>query len=353
MSEVTIKNTNNTGTGLSGLSNIGNSCYINSCMQIFSNTKEFNKILDNINSKINKNIDSVLINEWNDLRKMMWSKNCSIAPVRFVKIIQKICNEKNLIDFINDEQNDVMEFLLFIIDTFHNALKREVSMEISGVVENSKDVLASECYKVIQENFQKEYSEILNLFFGVSINEIVSLNTNEVLSRKCEIYSVLTLSIPEGQNGINLKNCTLDDCLQKYMEYEILKDDNAWFNEKTQKKENIKKNLTFWNFPNILIITLKRFDNYNNKISTLVTTKIENMDFSNYLKCYKKEDYIYDLYGTINHIGNTYGGHYTANIKNMNDKWYNYNDMFINEININKIITNETYCMFYRKKNKF
>ena len=348
-----MNNSNNKGTGLSGLANIGNSCYINSCMQIFSNMNEFNIILDeNIPRKINKNIDSVLINEWNDLRIMMWSKNCTIAPIRFVKIIQKICKEKNLIDFVNDDQNDVMEFLLFIIDTFHNGLKREVSMEISGKIENNKDELAKQCYSIIQQNFQKEYSEILNLFFGISINEIISLENDDLLSRKCEIYSVLTLSIPEDNNNRYLKSCTLDECLENYMKYEILKDDNAWFNEKTGKKENIKKNLTFWNFPNILIITLKRFDNFNNKITTIVNCKIDNMDFSKYVKCYKKEEYVYDLLGTINHSGNTYGGHYTANIRNMNNKWYNYNDTFINEIKIDKIITNETYCLFYRKKNK-
>ena len=51
-------------------------------------------------------------------------------------------------------------------------------------------------------------------------------------------------------------------------------------------------------------------------------------------------------------MGNAMGGHYTANIKNANGKWYNFNDTNINEISENKIISPHTYCLFYRKKNK-
>ncbi len=32
--------------GLSGLANVGNSCYLNSCMQVLSHTYEFNDFLN-------------------------------------------------------------------------------------------------------------------------------------------------------------------------------------------------------------------------------------------------------------------------------------------------------------------
>lgn len=334
--------------GLTGLSNVGNTCYINSCMQILSNTYELNELLDNIKrDKINDNNDGILMKEWDDLRKMMWQNNCTIAPVRFVKIIQKISLEKDRLDFSGFEQNDVSEFLLFVIDCFHNGLKREVDMNISGDIKNELDELALDCYKMMQNMYKKEYSEILNIFYGISINQIKEVDGDKILSKTCEPFSVLTLSIPE-----NKKTCTIFDCLDEYTKDELMSGDNAWFNDKTNKKEDVKRGIIFWNLPNILIIDLKRFNNVNRKVHTLVTTEINNIDFSNYVHGYNANDNNFDLFGTTNHSGNTHGGHYTANIRNANDKWYNFNDTNVREVEKNNLITPYTYCLFYRKKNK-
>ena len=39
--------------GLTGLANVGNSCYINSCMQLLSHTYELNDFLHNLDKKKN------------------------------------------------------------------------------------------------------------------------------------------------------------------------------------------------------------------------------------------------------------------------------------------------------------
>ena len=37
------------GNGLTGLANLGNTCFINSCMQVLSHTRELNHFLDKDN----------------------------------------------------------------------------------------------------------------------------------------------------------------------------------------------------------------------------------------------------------------------------------------------------------------
>ena len=334
--------------GLTGLANIGNSCYINSCMQLLSHTYELNEILIHLDkNNINDNIEATILIEWNNLREMMWRENCTIAPWGFIKAIQRIAKKKGIELFTGFSQNDVTEFLLFIIECLHSSLKREVNMSIQGNILNTVDTLANDCYIMMQNMYKKEYSELLNLFYGISVTQIKSFKTDELLSRKCEPFSILTLSLPE-----NTKMTNIFECLNEYTKDEEMKDDNAWFNEKTNKKEAVKKNIIFWNLPTVLIIELKRFNNSNKKIRTLVNTELENIDFSNYICGYNANEYIYDLFGVGNHTGNVHGGHYTANIKNSNGKWYNFNDTNINNINCNKVITEHTYCLFYRKKNK-
>ena len=333
--------------GLTGLANVGNSCYINSCMQLLSHTYELNDFLDSFNKdKINNNVEALIFKEWDKLRQLMWSENCTIAPWGYIKAVQFVAKKKDMDLFTGFAQNDVSEFLLFIIDCMHTGIKREVNMTISGNPENSTDILATECFKMMQNMYKREYSELLNIFYGISVTQIKSFDSDEILSRTCEPFSLLSLSLPE-KNMISIF-----DCLDLYGKDEELCNDNAWFNDKTNRKENVKKNTVFWSLPNILIVHLKRFNNANRKIHTMVTTPITDVDFSKWISGYNASEYIYDLFGTGNHSGSVLGGHYTANVKNANGKWYSFNDTRVEEITENSVITQHTYCLFYRKKNK-
>ena len=332
--------------GLTGLANVGNTCYLNSCMQLLSHTYELNEFLENNKRKLNDQIESKIYEEWNNLREMMWSENCTIAPYGFVKSIQEVAKEKGFEIFTGFAQNDVFEFLLFIIDCFHESLKREVDMKINGNIKNSKDILAKKCYDMMKNMYKREYSEILNIFYGISVTQIKDYETDDILSAAPEPFSILSLSIPTKSQ------CDILDCFDLYTRNEALIGDNKWMNDNTGEKQNVNKNLTFWSLPNVLIIELKRYGYNNNKIHTLVNTPLYDLDLSTYVSGYESEKYVYDLFGTGNHSGNTYGGHYTANIKNANGEWYNFNDTFINEISEDKIINANTYSLFYRKKNK-
>jgi len=334
--------------GLSGLSNLGNTCFINSCMQIISHTYEFNNFLneENYKKKLKNIVDTVLIVEWDNLRKIMWSENCIISPGKFIKTIQKIASIKKKDIFTGYSQNDLPEFLLFLIDCFHNALSREIKMTITGTPENSTDQVAIKCFEMIKNMYSKEYSEIWNLFYGIHVSEITDLETGKQLNVTPEPYLMIDLPIPS-----NNKMPSLIDCFDLYVEGEVLDGDNSWFNEETNKKTNIRKRIQFWSFPDILIIDLKRFNNRFQKNQILVTFPLDNLDLSKYVIGYKKECYKYELYGICNHSGSVMGGHYTSFVKNANGNWYHFNDQDVSVVMTpENVITPKAYCLFYRKK---
>lgn len=337
--------------GYTGLINLGNTCFLNSCIQVINHTYELHELFDS--NKITKYIksdisDSDIIKEWDDLRKVMWSNNGTVSPNRFVNNVQKVASIKKKELFTGWSQNDMPEFLLFMIDCFHNSLSRKINIKISGKVENTVDNLAVKCYTMLKDVYSKEYSEIMDLFYGIYVSVLVSMDGKINHTINPESFFVLDLPIPQKSD------ITLYDCFDLFTKCEILSGNNAWLNEKTNEKEDVKKQIMFWNFPKILVITLKRFS-YDgmSKIDNLIDFPLEDLDLSKYVTGYNSSSYVYDLYGVCNHIGNVYMGHYTAFVKNSMDEWVHFNDSSVEIVKNRKmIITPMAYCLFYRKKNK-
>ena len=337
--------------GLSGLANLGNTCFLNSCMQVISHTYELNQFLDleTYKRRLNNKYDSALLIEWDELRKVLWKENCIVSPVKFVKTVQKLAEIKDKDIFTGYDQNDLPEFLIFVIDCFHNALSREVNMNIQGTAENDRDKIALLCFDKIKQMYSKDYSEIWNIFYGIHVSQLVSVKTNALMSMRPEPFFIVNLPIPQ-----NNKSPTLLDCFDLYVEGEILDGDNSVLNEETGEKEAAIKNLMFWSLPTILVIDIKRFNSSNKKNQILIDFPLTNLNLSKYVIGYNKETYIYDLYGVCNHGGSVLGGHYTSFVKNANDKWYHYNDTSVTEVpeqvKNQQIVSSKAYCFFYRKR---
>jgi ubiquitin C-terminal hydrolase len=328
----------------STLNNLGNTCYINACIQILSHTTDLNNLLNNegVLNKLNANIDANLLREWDALRLLMQSKNSIISPKRFLHIIQTVAKEKKVELFTGYSQNDINEFFLFVIDTFHNSLSRSVNTSITGTVKNKTDNLAMECYKTIQTCYKNGYSEIYDIFNGMYVSIISDFSTNKQLNYKCESFLTLELPIPNNHTP------TIEDCFNLYTEEEEIVGENAWFDKEQNKKIDIKKRLLFWSFPKILVITLKRFIDEHNKNNKNVIFPINELDLSKYVVGYNKNIYKYSLYGVCNHHGSVpFGGHYTSIVKSGEGQWMEYNDNLVKETK--KIISSKAYCLFYRR----
>ena len=147
--------------GLVGLANLGNTCFLNSCIQVLNHTYELHFLVDakNKSNSINSDLpDSVILKEWNDLRELMWSGNGTVSPNRFIHNVQQIAGKKNRDIFTGWLQNDITEFLLFIIDCIHNSISRKITIKINGKPENQTDKLAISCYQLLQSTYSKDYS---------------------------------------------------------------------------------------------------------------------------------------------------------------------------------------------------
>lgn len=333
-----------------GLINLGNTCFLNSCLQVLHCSPELYDIINSRKHLLwNEHTTSIsedcfILREWFLLREysLQQPPGTVINPARFVNAVHQIAQKKGREIFTGWAQNDVSEFLQFIMECIHNALSRSVNLNISGKPKSDTDALAVNVYKMLKKIYSKEYSEIMKCFYGVHLSEISEPGNNtKILSTTSEQF--FTLHLP----------CFADNlyaCFRDFSDYEVLEGENAWFNEKTNQKISVKKRMIFWNFPDILIIILKRFSpDGRQKLQHLVDFPLENLNLSDYVVGYNKKSFVYDLYGVCNHMGNVGGGHYTAFVLN-DGLWYHCNDSSVMLVDKQHIVSPAAYCLFYRKK---
>ena len=309
-----------------GLANLGNTCFLNACLQALFKTTEL------VDALGHRRTNSGIVNEWLQLYRTK-----SSMPNQFVATVHRVAKDKGRDLFTGWSQNDMPEFLLLMIECFHEAICRKVVINIKGTKENPLDELAVQCYKMFQDNYSKEYSDIIRLFYGIYVSELVSSSN---VRQKPESFFVLDLPIP---------NCSasLYDCFDLYTASEEL---SGVYNETTKTNETVEKRIRFWNFPAILVIVLKRFSaNGRTKNGALISCPIESLNLSKYVIGYNPNSYIYDLYAVCNHMGGVGGGHYTAFVKD-DDQWLDCNDMSVSPIDVASVISPMSYCLFYRKK---
>ena len=342
---------------IKGIPNIGNTCFLNTCLQILLQTPELDFEEKDLVEKQEDMVEKYLWMAWKKWKATM-EKDLSEFDIRefttLVQTIQFIAQKKGHMLFSGYVQNDLSEFLLFFMDTLHEYFKRPRNTKVGGLVKNETDVIAKECYQMLQETYKNEYSEILDTFYGVSLSTIYDTEPSVPsrrgkLSSKPESFFLLDLPIPSTSPS-------LYSCFDYYISPEYM--ENGWIDETTKQTKSVYKKTDFWNFPKILVITLQRFQtNYSSgqdqihisKKTDLVDFPIENLDLSKYVVGYNARKYIYDLYGVVNHIGDVEGGHYTAFVLGQDKTWYHCNDDRIEMVqDPRQIITPMAYVFFYR-----
>ena len=197
-------------TVYTGLINIGNTCYMNSVLQVFLNIKKFKEIfikndpsenalfMDFITNPKNPK-KSVLIKEFINLLKEKWvEEKKAIAPKKF----KETCGEYNE-TFKGFEQQDAHDFYTFLVDSLHEdtnikTVQTKVE-ENENVNENTNDT------ELANEYWANTVRNNASYFYGLFMGQLKStLICSECKKSKIkyEPFSSLELPIPENKKII-------------------------------------------------------------------------------------------------------------------------------------------------------
>jgi ubiquitin carboxyl-terminal hydrolase 8 len=339
---------------VSGIKNIGNTCYLNSCFQLLVYTYELLDVFRMNENQPQKQIpETIVLLEWNEIKNILLHKKCTVTPLKCIAGIHHVAKLKDSMMFSQGEQNDICEFLMFMLDCFHSSLKREIKMEYDDYLRYMKiqhSVISEKCFQLIRSQCLIEYSEIVNLFYGIQLNVIQSIEGLRIVSLTPSIFSIIPLNIPD-----NILQPTLHDCLDLYCQGELLENDNAYYDDNEKTYISALKSVLFWKLPHILIFTFNRLKtNKRGKNNTLIHFPIQSLDMNKYIYEHDPNNPTqikYELYGIGCHFGTISMGHYTCYVKNKNN-WYFCNDDTVKQVNNPiQLINPNVYCLFYRKIN--
>ncbi|ODQ65431.1 peptidase C19, ubiquitin carboxyl-terminal hydrolase 2, partial [Nadsonia fulvescens var. elongata DSM 6958] len=351
-----------------GLSNLGNTCYMNSALQCVTHVEElvnyfasdyYRKEINTTNP-IGMNGDVAAV--FGKLINSLYNNNSyesAFSPREFKSVIGRYGSA-----FEGYQQQDSQEFLAFLLDGLHEDLNRVITKpatekpELPNEEEHSIEAIAGLAEACWEAHKKRNDSIILDLFSGLYRSTLVCPVSNNV-SITFDPFMDLTLPLPEKKrNGFDL-----NDCLDLFAKPEVLGENDTWYCSKCKDFRQAEKTIELWDVPDILTIHLKRFASnrsFRDKIDAVVKFPIEGLDLTDRVGSakYRKElgenpeevSLVYDLFAVDNHYGGLGGGHYTAYAKNFKDgKWYYFDDSRVRETEPEQSITGAAYLLFYRR----
>ncbi|KAH8314999.1 ubiquitin carboxyl-terminal hydrolase 8 isoform X1 [Drosophila kikkawai] len=333
----------NVGRGLTGLKNLGNTCYMNSILQCLSNTVQLteycisDKYKDYI-SRSNSRTNGHVIEEVAALIKELWNGQYKCVASRDLRYIvgqyQQI--------FRGFDQQDSHEFLTILMDWLHSDL------QTLRVARQRETMSASE--KAWLEFTKAKESMILHLFYGQMKSTVKCVACHKE-SATYECFSNLSLELPPNSNV-----CQLSQCMDMYFSGERI---HGWNCPNCKTKRDAIKKLDISKLPPVLVVHLKRFyaDPSNScayiKKQNYLRFPLENLEMNPYIARAESRagtPKTYQLYAVSNHYGSMEGGHYTAFCKSANyGKWFKFDDQIVTTLDTSNVVSSAAYILFYTR----
>ncbi|XP_024887894.1 ubiquitin carboxyl-terminal hydrolase 8-like [Temnothorax curvispinosus] len=329
--------------GITGLKNLGNSCYMNSIIQCLSNTTNLakyftdNSYVDDLNTNNDNTTRGQVVEEVAQVIKVLWrGQYKSISPLDL-----KVAVGQYKLQFDSYDQQDSHEFLTFLLDWMHNDLKKEAQIPIE----------MTNAEKEWDKAMNSQRSIISDLFFG-QLRSTITCSSCKQASTTYETFNSLTMSLSQSNR------CSLNDCMEKFVTGQKV---SGWKCPKCQTPRDATKKFDFVKLAPIVVIHLNRFADsggWLEKRNTAVDFPLTGFNLKPYLVMENTNaimsnnirNYNYSLYAISNHYGTMDGGHYTAFCKNATqNKWYKYDDQTVTEVSPSQVKSQNTsaYLLFY------
>ncbi len=314
--------------------NIGNSCYLNSVLQLLLNQIPFSYFFKHV---VTTNQTPRIVKIFEILIEVK-TKAYGTQSVANPRIIKDELAKSGVIGeyiFGNRNQQDAHEAVVSILDIVHEATRNPQLFEnaVNNYSRDMTDAAIQASFKAWKETSKTfGYSFITEYFTGQIRAQTICKNCNHQ-TIKYENFNNLMLQIPHS-------GASIIDCFRNYVTYEPMHDYKC---DKCSERDTTKKKTTIWKFPPVMIIAFKRFIG-NRRLNFQVELE-ELIEFKSNEIIYK-----YDMTTAVFHHGSSpHGGHYTALTRGDDKKWYTVDDETAYQTLFPKLSSNIYLASYYIK----
>ena len=330
-----------------GIANVGNICFMSAVLQALRHCPDFMISFWKPFVHREKKGEAVCF-ALHDLFTKMLAANppaSAIDPRSFVRVFADESRKDGRIEYRFTDQLDASEFLQYLLETVHGYLSRRVIMEISDGVGDSLIVKQqTDALKAWSAEYTKEYSPMVEFFYGQSIHTTTCVNCKKQTSQSFEPWCKIEAAIPNS-NIHGARAPTLIECLRHSFSDEIVED---YACDLCHVRSTCKKTHRVTRLPKNIIIVLKRFTNTGGKVSGGILWDLDNLDLSDlyaFASPFKTPPPSYRTYGVIEHSGRTGYGHYFMRART-GETWTDYNDSAARPVPTGSVVTDNSYIIF-------
>ncbi|BGP22426.1 proteophosphoglycan ppg4 [Rhodotorula toruloides] len=306
-----------------GLNNLGNTCFLNSALQVLLHTPPLLRYLESTqhpaetNCKCKQQKDFCMICTMRSCARQSFSQRLrSYSPSPVVKNLKKIAKHMRL-----GRQEDSHEFLRFCIDAMQAAAMYGKSQKLEQKI--------------------KETTFVHQIFGGRLRSRVHCLACGH---NSDTFDSILDLSLDLGNRANTLK-----DALDNFVRVDKLSGQNKYKCEKCKKLVNAEKYFAIEDAPLVLTVHLKRFSPTGRKITGQLRYP-ETLHLAPYMSN-PNVGPSYRLYGIILHSGGgPHSGHYTSYVRSSSGKWHDMNDDYVSSLPRSPLMERDAYVLFYMRE---
>ena len=259
------------GPGYTGLHNLGNSCYMNSVVQVLFSLPEFNERYTNLRERIFQERSAQPVEDFDvqmsklghglvsgdystrpksegtDEEKAADEDRRGIAPHMFKSLVGK-----GHAEFSTNHQQDAQEFLLYLLDMIDKVQRK--SPRNRNPVDNFRFKVEDRIECIESKKVKYHCREDLAWSLSVPMDEIINKDEYEAFEKfREEAEKNMEKIDPEK---VVRPRIPLTTCIKNFAQADII---DGFYSTALERKSVVKKTTRFQTFPNYLLIHMRKF----------------------------------------------------------------------------------------------